>query len=654
MGNRTLFTGIALAIALTAPAGRAAPCRVLDVPRLDLAPGRSPPERTPALFGHAAVAWFGDEQAVMEDRVRAYRNYVELRASFSDAGLFVMMSVHDFYVVDLGGPYAPPAGPVTQWDAVELLVEPDAQATSPSAKARRFLVAEQADRGAYLQVIDQTTDAAEKQKRIDCLPKWFAAGRRACEDALPSVAEEPFTQTWVGGGAGANPWSRQVTDAWRYSVANDWGDGCPNVKHPAKCPGGQSGPDGGWYAWLEIPWSALGLASAPAAGTKMKLAARAYDRDDDTGPRATMQWPETLDEAKPATWTTMALEPPAYVPPAVTSTSTVTIGGAKLQEAQTGGHAFMASRWPNAALWGAGASADNGLGSADEDCLDALRDLALTPNGTKTSPQDTLIVHSEAKVTHTCFLDRPLLRFALDDVPAGAAIADAKLHVCHWGNDGQDPADTDPSFRVAGSFVQVHRIEDPWTPGQITWNGTYDASAKGFHSSTGRPVASSENFGAKFIPVHDASSADCVWIDVDVTPAAALAHARGEPLSLALYGADQSANTGKYLRPATNAAAPPTLVVTYGTPTAPVTIDLASCSLGPTKDFIDGPSAPPPGPDAGGDAGPAAGGGGSSGCGCMTAGRRESVEGGALAGLIGGACSLRRRRRRLSLSPRDS
>lgn len=100
-GARALVLPAVAAFLTLAPLARAA-CRVVDVPRLPLhAGGRSPAERQPDAFGHAAILWLGDEQSSLEgDRVRARRNYSEARVSFDAAGLYVVVSVHDFYQYD--------------------------------------------------------------------------------------------------------------------------------------------------------------------------------------------------------------------------------------------------------------------------------------------------------------------------------------------------------------------------------------------------------------------------------------------------------------------------------------------------------------------------------------------------------------------------
>ena len=62
--------------------------------------------------------------------------------------------------------------------------------------------------------------------------------------------------------------------------------------------------DYGWWSYIHLPWSALGLAGPPSEGTVWGLGAILYDRDDlpPAGAVGPQTWPENLDPNRPATW----------------------------------------------------------------------------------------------------------------------------------------------------------------------------------------------------------------------------------------------------------------------------------------------------------------------------------------------------------------
>jgi hypothetical protein len=506
-------------------------CRVLNIPRLEpkATSQRSwPGDRYGDQLSRSGIAWLG--------RFGKNENYAELRVAYDDDGLYVHVNVADLYVwwiLDNGPQWGGAlAGELQNGDGIELFVDPgestQAGRDAPSSRALRILV------GNY--------------------PYWDAE-----QTATPHLA----TKTWRGDGATWQPVADPASQGalWFHSVNSSWNeDPGPNNNRTEY--------DNGTIYELFVPWASLGLDAEPASGSVLRVAARLYDVDDpkdsefaapqpsksgstQRGPMPPMAWPESLQESNPSTWSAVILNQAPYRAAEVASETTVTLSAddVPMQDVTVGGHAFIEDRW----LAGGGTSANY----AWETCMDTR--FSGGPNALD------LLVHPEATPTHVCFFSRALLRYDLSSrVPPGSVVVRATLNLYHDGGDAASPSDG-PDFAVQRSPMQVHRLEGDWTDtpltGTVTWNTA--------------PLAA-ENVGFGLVETRTPEQ-----VQLDITPLVARAVLRGEPLNMALYGADTTPNSGKYFVASEESGNNPTLSVTFGPAINPSDVPNADrCTLG--------------------------------------------------------------------------
>jgi hypothetical protein len=601
------------------------PCRVLNIPRFD-----AKPEADREWIGdrghptsRAGVAWFG-----RFDRNSAY---AEVRASYDAEGLNLRIFVADLHVwwvltdgAQFGGELV---SSVEGFDAIEIGIDPadllgTAASGAPSPAALRVVV------GNY--------------------PYPDPVG--APETAEPHLA----TVTYAGTGEGWAPLADPKAEGrvWYHTVASSWNeDPGPNNNTTEF--------DNGTNYEVFIPWSSLGVTAEPPSGGTLRMMMRVHDIDDprdadvmnttppsmngsaEVGPLPITPWPEQSEDGDPGTWATVVLHQAPYRAPAVESEATLALTPedvATYRDVTVGGHAFLIDRWTE----GGGDPADY----AWETCMD-----------TRFGQRPDLFIHPEGGPTHLCFFARSLFYYDLaGQVPEGNVVTRAELQLFHFGGDSNEDPGT-PGFDVLTSPVQVHRLEGPWLDlpldQAVTWNTA--------------PLAA-ENVGYGEITPSIRAGTNGKYVTFDVTPLAARAVLRGEPLNFALYGADTSANTGKYAVSAEGGWEPanhPQLTIVHGKPVDPSQLPSAdSCTIGVAEALFDPPgTGSPDGPvDPGatsssggggmtGGSGSASGGAGAngadggegSGCGCVVAG---SPAGAAASGLLValGAVLLRRRR----------
>lgn len=556
--------GLAAATLLTPSPLRAAECRVLNLPRFDAKPmaERSWPGDHGHDLGRAGVTWMG--------RFDRNANYAELRASYDAEGLALSLNVADLFVwwvlgdgVQWNGQLL---GDPTAWDAIEIAIDPaprdDGQ---PSDDALRVLVA------AY-----PYND-----------PVQFP------DSALPHLA----TRTWI---AGADGWTA-IDDAvaagrpWYHAHGSSWNADPGPSDNTTEFDNGST-----WD--LFVPWTALGSELEPDSGAVLKLAVRVHDLDDprdgdttmdpppsqrgssQTGPGESHAWPAWVELDDTGTWGTLVMHQAPYQPPAVVEEHETVLDpdSVPVRDVTVGGHAFIEQRW----LDGGGAPQDY----AWETCMD-----------TRFGAAHDLFVHPEARPIHLCFFSRTLLSWDLvAAIPAGEVVTGAELRMFHFGGDtDEDPGD--PSFEVQTSRIQAHRLEGAWTDLPLEQGVTWNTA----------PVAA-ENVGYGEVTPEIPAGSNGKTVSFDLTPMVARAVARGEPLSLALYGADWTANTGKYFVSSEGGWQPsdrPTLIVRHGPPTADAKLpDPDACTIGVAATLFDppgtgAPTEPTPPPEGGSDSG---------------------------------------------------
>lgn len=287
-----------------------------------------------------------------------------------------------------------------------------------------------------------------------------------------------------------------------------------------------TGDDRGWGMIVRIPFSSLGLSGAPAAGKEWRLALQTHDRDNASAANAASVWPETAQADQPNTWGRLRFGlPAASALPAVNlesiqirrglnanQTPDADVGGGSTCGAQTEPDFF--SRW----------GALNHAGHGDFN------------------------IQNQADIADWPCYSRYYVQFPLNAIPAGKVIQSAQLVLHQFG--GSDPA------QAVRSNIQVFSIAESWDEAGLTWNNA-PLAMENLDSTTVNVITSFPGWPG-------------VAYEWDVTRAARQAYASGAALRLALYSADSAYHSGKYFISAEaedwNAAARPTLMITFGDP----------------------------------------------------------------------------------------
>jgi len=281
--------------------------------------------------------------------------------------------------------------------------------------------------------------------------------------------------------------------------------------------------DYGWWTYIHIPWSTLGLSNPPPQGTLWGLGVRLYDRDAQppAGSVAPEYWPETFNEGSPSTWGELAFGLTVYTP-----LSALVQGTTIIRHGLTG---TVEDAW----VGGGG----NCTGGHEGD-----------PERDNYGGDTSLYVENQSLIADfTCF-SKSYLRFSLDAIPPNKTIISATLTLHHWGN---------ANWREAQpSLIWLLTVDEGWEEYTLTWNNA--------------PLAR-ENLTATWVQVITPEN-NPGWPGVaycwDATQAVVEAYAAGKPLSIALYTADTNFHSSKYLTSSDtgdwNAAGRPTLTVVWG------------------------------------------------------------------------------------------
>ena len=263
--------------------------------------------------------------------------------------------------------------------------------------------------------------------------------------------------------------------------------------------------DRGWTMRYRVPFASMGLGSAPAQGSVMRLALTLHDRDELDQPVLPDQtWPAGATVSQPATWGHVAFGVPAYTAPAVVDPQLLTlrhgVDGVVVTDAAVGGHSECGYKYDPNYFDGWGEA--NYAGYAQFNVQNQW-DVADWP----------------------CF-SKFYLTFPLRSLPQGSGVVSATLTMYMFGNAGYGPGDAKPSY------MQVARVAEDWTEQTVTWNNA-------------PPVL--ENYTWSWIqPVdnaNDHSGRPRTW---DMSRAVADAYATGEPLRLVVYSTDGDYHSGKY------------------------------------------------------------------------------------------------------------
>lgn len=291
----------------------------------------------------------------------------------------------------------------------------------------------------------------------------------------------------------------------------------------------ERGEDEGWNITFRIPFSSLGLPRPPASGSSLRMGIVVYDRDTTSGGAINKSWPEGFKELQTSSYGQLTFGYPVFRKPANPKAGSVTIRQSStdtVEDASVGGYATCGNngfnKWTE---WG-----DRVWNTAPEN-------------------QAAVVQNQRLIADWPCF-SRYYVTFPLSRIPQGKVILSAKLTLTHFG--GSDLSNAKPSY------IQILRIDQPWSPSTISWNNAPQA-VENYHPGTWVPPY---NVGSSGSP-----GVIRTW---DVTQALMDVYSSGEPLRLALYSADSAMHSGKYFRSSETAAwggaYPPTLTIEWGNP----------------------------------------------------------------------------------------
>jgi hypothetical protein len=422
-------------------------------------------------FSEMAVAWFG--------RVTPTENYTDIRVGYNDSNLYVYLAVFDRR---LWYDETPSVGDLQQWDAATLYLRLNGN------------TGDTIDLNSY-QFVAQFTPFPEPEARTDYQVSYRGDGYGWVDSDIPFAT----TSGWRG-------------DAWNND--ND---------------------DRGWAVTFEIPFNSLGLINKPGNGSVWGISVVLHDRDDLSGTYVPHQnWPENVDEEKPATWGQIHFGLPIYTPPPKESNGAVIIrhnlNGSIVEDAAVGGTTNNLCPGDTFYIWNEWG--DENFSGAPDFNVQNQSDVADWP----------------------CF-SKYFITFPLDAIPQGKNIRLANLTIHQYGNSG-NVNDPDPFYRPKPSLIQILTVNDDWEENSLTWNNA--------------PMAHENVSQAWAYPLSDFPGWPGVPITWDISYATAQAYSSNQPLRLALYEADAAYHSGKYFVSSDvddwNEIGRPTLVVEWSDP----------------------------------------------------------------------------------------
>ena len=407
-------------------------------------------------------------------RVTPTENYADVRVGYNSQQLVLNVAAFDrrlWYDI------APSPGHLSAWDAVTLYLSlDDGAAATLGSSAYRF----------------------EGQ-----LTWW----------------EAPRTQWQAAYRYDGTAWS---SSDLAFTTSSGWRGDAPNTEVD----------DRGWNLSFVIPFSSLGLSSAPAPGTDWRMALVLHDRDDASGtPIPDKTWPEALSAASPATWGTLGFGMPTYTPPVATPGGSVTIrhrlNGVTVSDAAVGGHTVC----------GAGTDFWTQWGGTNEAFYNPAR--------------DRFNVQNQEDISDWPCFSKYYVTFPLTGVPASKTIISSTLTLYQIGNAGEGWT---PGPQP--SYIQVLTVDQDWNENTLTWNNA--------------PPAAENITGTWVDPLPAFPSWPGVPRRWDVSRAVAQAYAAGHPLRLVVYSADSPYHSGRYFTASDigdwDEAGRPTLTITWGEP----------------------------------------------------------------------------------------
>lgn len=287
--------------------------------------------------------------------------------------------------------------------------------------------------------------------------------------------------------------------------------------------GPNSGLDSeGWVAYFEIPFSSLGIPSAPSQGTIWGLGVTLHDRDTLNGSIFhETHWPETLTPDIPSTWGQLSFGPANYTRPRAISIGAITIrqglDGYTVVDGEVGGHTTCGdggyNKWTD---WG-----NRNYAGVNQINIQNQWDISDWP----------------------CF-SKYYITFPITAIPAGYVFISATLSMTLFGTAGGGEWGDPPI-----SHIEVLTVNDDWNESTLTWNNA--------------PLAV-ENISGTWVPP---IAGDYQW---NVSRAVDQAYNTGGPVRLAIYSIDSERHSGKYFYSSDsndwNGVIQPTLHIVYGLP----------------------------------------------------------------------------------------
>ena len=376
-------------------------------------------------------------------QVTPSKNYADIRVGYNDQYLYVYLAVFDRL---LWYDQSPSPEKLTEWDAVTLLLDTSG-GSSLSSSSWRFVAQLSSDESAAHRAVYRGSAMG-----------WQAAN-------IPV----------------------QTKPGWRGNALND-----------------DSDSDRGWAMNFKIPFSSLGLASAPSQSQSWRMAVILHDRDSRNGPPLPDQtWPLAINIQEPACWGFLNFGSPSYQSNRPVTKSIVirrpTQNSPLVPDADVGG--VIQNQCPGDEYhiwneWG-----NRNYGNAPDFNIQNQSDVADWP----------------------CF-SKYYITFPLDAIPPRKVIVSATLSLWQFGN-------SDPEH-ARRSWIQVLTTLQDWREDTITWNNA--------------PLAY-ENVGGNWVdPLNGFPGWPGVKRTWDVSYAVARAYALGQPLRLILYSADSNYHSGKY------------------------------------------------------------------------------------------------------------
>ena len=292
----------------------------------------------------------------------------------------------------------------------------------------------------------------------------------------------------------------------------------------------------GWTVSFSIPFTSLGLSGAPTDGSLWAVALQMHDRDSLAGPpNADTPWPAGLNTTQPRTWAQLRFGLPSTGALNGTPAGTTIVRRATQND---------------------GSVPDSGVGGSTPDLCsgdnwDTWGNTSIASDGKPYGKQPNMNIQAQSDPADWHCYSKYYITFPLTSVPAGKQILSARLVLYQFGNSDGNPPPT-------GSLIQVFTVSPNWQETSITWN-----NAPGPIENVSQTlVTSPTNLNSMAWPKQPH-----YW---DVSSAVRAAYTSGQPLSLALYEADDQYHSGKYFTSSDtgdwNIAGRPRLEITWGNP----------------------------------------------------------------------------------------